>query len=200
MSPLNRRCFDLKVMTVQVTSVITLDDRKEWRSWLLRNHATAKEVWLVNSKAGTLTYLDSVEEAICFGWIDGIAKRTSNYELAQRFTPRRPNGNWTELNKARAQRLIDLGLMTEAGAAKLPSLILQLEVAADITAALKCTGNALNNFEKFPALYRAVRIGYIEEMRRDPKEFEKRLGHFVRKTALNEMFGNWNDGGRLLII
>jgi uncharacterized protein YdeI (YjbR/CyaY-like superfamily) len=184
---------------MEVNQVLNLNDRKEWRSWLLSNHTTAKQVWLVNSKAGTLTYLDSVEEAICFGWIDGIAKRTSNDELAQRFTPRRPNGNWTELNKARAQRLIDLGLMTEAGAAKLPLLTLQLEVAADITAALKGTGNAFDHFEKFPALYRAVRVGYIEEMRKKPTEFDKRLGNFVRKTASNEMFGNWNDGGRLLI-
>jgi hypothetical protein len=182
---------------MEVTQVLKLSDRNDWRLWLLHNHASAKDVWLVCTQEASLTYLDSVEEAICFGWIDGLAKRTPADELAQRFSPRRQGGNWTELNKARAQRLIGLGLMTEAGKAKLPPLELREAVAADIVAALRTAGNALENFQKFPLLYRAVRIGYIEEMRRNPDEFEKRLGNFVRKTALNEMFGNWNDGGRL---
>jgi hypothetical protein len=87
--------------------------------------------------------------------------------------------------------------MSEAGKTKLPLLALREDTAADITAALKAAGSAFDNFEKFPLLHRAVRIGYIEEMRKTPKEFDKRLGNFVHKTALNEMFGNWNDGGRL---
>jgi uncharacterized protein YdeI (YjbR/CyaY-like superfamily) len=188
----------LKISWMEITQVLRLSDRNNWRSWLLSNHAAAKDVWLVRTKVSSLTYLDSVEEAICFGWIDGLAKRTPSNELAQRFSPRRTGGNWTELNKARARRLIRIGLMTEAGQAKLPPLAMREDIAADITAALKATGSALDNFEKFPLLYRAVRVGYIEEMRKTSSEFDRRLGNFVRKTALNEMFGNWNDGGRLL--
>jgi uncharacterized protein YdeI (YjbR/CyaY-like superfamily) len=183
---------------MEITQILRLSDRDDWRSWLFNNHATDKDVWLVCTKEGSLTYLDSVEEAICFGWIDGLAKRTPSDELAQRFSPRRSGGNWTELNKARARRLIRIGLMTEAGKVKLPPLAMRQDVAADITAALKAAGSAHDNFEKFPLLYRAVRVGYIEEMRKIPREFDRRLSNFVRKTALNEMFGNWNDGGRLL--
>jgi uncharacterized protein YdeI (YjbR/CyaY-like superfamily) len=183
---------------MEITKVLRLSDRDDWRSWLFNNHAAAKDIWLVCTKEGSLTYLDSVEEAICFGWIDGLAKRTPSDELAQRFSPRRPSGNWTELNKARAHRLIRIGLMTEAGKAKLPPLAMRGDIAADITAALKAARSAHDNFEKFPLLYRAVRVGYIEEMRKIPREFDKRLGNFVRKTALNEMFGSWNDDGRLL--
>jgi hypothetical protein len=182
---------------MEITRILRLSERNDWRAWLLSNQASAEEIWLVCPPNGSLTYLDSVEEAICFGWIDGLAKRTYSQELAQRFTPRRRSGNWTELNKARAQRLINLGLMTEAGKAKLPSLELREDVATDILVALKGAGKALENFQKFPLLYRAVRIGYIEEMRKKPVEFNKRLNNFVRKTALNEMYGNWNDGGRL---
>jgi uncharacterized protein YdeI (YjbR/CyaY-like superfamily) len=182
---------------LEITQTLVTNSRSEWRDWLLNNHACAKEIWLINERAGALSYLDSVEEAICFGWIDSIAKRTANNELAQRFSPRRPKGNWTELNKARARRLISLGLMTEAGLEKLPSLEMNELVPADIVAALQAAGNAFENFKRFAVLYRAVRIGYIEEVRKTPDEFDRRLNNFVKRTALNEMFGNWNDEGRL---
>ncbi|WP_206036135.1 YdeI/OmpD-associated family protein [Crateriforma spongiae] len=147
--------------------------------------------------AGELTYLDAVEEAICFGWIDGIGKRYSDEVKAQRFTPRRKRSNWTELNKERARRLIRLGLMTPAGEATLPDLTINFELAGDIESAIKAEDGAWETFEAFPDLYKRVRVGYIEEMRKQPGEFEKRLGNFVKQTTAGKMFGNWNDGGRL---
>ena len=89
-----------------------------------------------------MSYLDSVYEAICFGWIDGIQKRASDVERAQRFTPRRPRSHWTELNKARARWLIAQGLMTPAGQAILPDLMAPFTVADDIRAAIKATPEA----------------------------------------------------------
>ncbi len=86
-------------------------------------------------------YLDAVEEAICFGWVDGIQKRFSTDELAQRFTPRKRRSNWTELNKERARRLIQLELMIEAGAATLPDLNAKFIVAEDIMEVLKAKPN-----------------------------------------------------------
>jgi uncharacterized protein YdeI (YjbR/CyaY-like superfamily) len=145
----------------------------------------------------TVEYLDTVEEALCFGWIDGIAKRYSSHELAQRFTPRKRRSNWTELNKARARRLIRLGLMTEAGRATLPDLDAEFVIAADIITVLQSQPDTWSNFQQFPDLYQRVRIGYIEEMRKNPTEFERRLQNFIKQTAANKLFGNWNDGGRL---
>ena len=185
---------------MQVTATFKPGDRPAWRAWLERNHRTASEIWLLlddRPEEPTVSYLDAVEEAICFGWIDGIQKRFSTYERAQRFTPRKPRSNWTELNKERARRLIRLGLMTEAGRATLPDLTAPHTVAADIVAALQAEPDAWPHFLAFPDLYRRVRTGYIEEARRDRGEFERRLRNFVRKTASNQMFGNWNDGGRL---
>jgi uncharacterized protein YdeI (YjbR/CyaY-like superfamily) len=175
--------------------------RNEWREWLNQHHTTLTEIWLLSddrSEKPTVKYLDAVEEALCFGWIDGIQKRFSAHELAQRFTPRKRRSNWTELNKERARRLIRLGLMTEAGRATLPELNVEFTVAEDILAALKVKPAILANFLEFPDLYLRVRIGYIEEMRRNPDEFDRRLQNFVTKTADNKMFGNWNDAGRLL--
>ena len=185
---------------MQVNTTFKPKDRTEWRVWLEEHHATADEIWLLlddRPQEPTVSYLDAVEEAICFGWIDGIQKRYSPYERAQRFTPRKQRSNWTELNKARARRLIRLGLMTDAGRATLPDLNAQFIVAEDIVAALKVEPNAWPNFLAYPDLYRRVRIGYIEEMRKNPSEFERRLRNFVKRTAANQMLGNLNDGGRL---
>lgn len=88
--------------------------------------------------------------------------------------------------------------MTDAGLAALPDLTAEFSVKEDIIAALQAEPIAWDNFLAFPELYRRVRVGYIEEARKHPGEFERRLGNFVKKTAANRMFGNWNDEGRLV--
>ena len=185
---------------MQVTTTCKPVDRAGWRAWLEQHHGTASEVWLLfddRPDVPSVSYLDAVEEALCFGWIDSTQKRYSVFERAQRFSPRKKRSNWTELNKARARRLIGLGLMTEAGRATLPDLAISSGVPDDIAQALKSEPGAWPNFLAFPELYRRVRVGFIEEQRKDRAEFARRLGNFVKKTAANQMFGNWNDGGRL---
>jgi uncharacterized protein YdeI (YjbR/CyaY-like superfamily) len=120
---------------MDITDTIKPKNRTEWRSWLDTHHQTLTEIWLLSddlAEEPTVAYLDAVEEAICFGWIDGIQKRFSANELAQRFTPRKRRSNWTELNKERARRLIRLGLMTEAGSTTLPDLHVKFIVAGDM--------------------------------------------------------------------
>jgi uncharacterized protein YdeI (YjbR/CyaY-like superfamily) len=165
-------------------------DRTAWRNWLEQHHDGSQEIWLVTSKKShSLTYLESVQEALCFGWIDGIAKRLDTDLSAQRFTPRRKKSHWTELNKERARRLIDQGLMTEAGRAKLPDLTLEpLQIAADIESALQSDPITWQNFQALPDVYQRIRLGYLEEMRHDKPEFEKRLRHFLERTKQNK----WN--------
>jgi uncharacterized protein YdeI (YjbR/CyaY-like superfamily) len=186
---------------MDITNTIKPKSRDAWREWLDEHHKVLTEIWLLSddrAEEPALTYLDAVEEAICFGWIDGIQKRFSTDEMAQRFTPRKRRSNWTELNKERARRLIRLGLMTEAGIVTLPDLNAEFTIADDITEALRSSPDTWANFIEFPDLYRRVRIGYIEEVRQKSTEFDRRLQNFVRKTVDNKMFGNWNDGGRLL--
>jgi uncharacterized protein YdeI (YjbR/CyaY-like superfamily) len=185
---------------MDITDTIKPKNRTVWREWLAENNEALTEIWLLSDnrpEEPTVTYLDAVEEAICFGWIDGIQKRFSTYELAQRFTPRKRRSNWTELNKERARHLIRLELMTEAGRRTLPDLNTKFIVAEDILEILRAKPNIWSNFLEFPDLYLRVRIGYIEEVRKNRNEFERRLQNFVSKTADNKMFGNWNDGGRL---
>jgi uncharacterized protein YdeI (YjbR/CyaY-like superfamily) len=183
---------------VDISTTLDPRTRRAWRAWLEENHARCGEIWLLlrRGERGAITYLDAVEEALCFGWIDGIAKKHGDAS-AQRFTPRRPRSNWTELNKERARRLIASGKMTEAGRRTLPDLgDVVVRVPDDVRERLQAVSGAWEAFQRFPSLYQRVRLGYVEEMRkRDPGEFEKRLSNLVARSARSEMFGNWDDAG-----
>jgi uncharacterized protein YdeI (YjbR/CyaY-like superfamily) len=97
-------------------------NRDEWRSWLEENHAAEKQAWLIHYKKSAgkpgLTYDEGVEEALCFGWIDGRLRSVDGEKYALRYSPRKRNSTWAESNKTRVARLIDEGRMTEAGMAK----------------------------------------------------------------------------------
>jgi uncharacterized protein YdeI (YjbR/CyaY-like superfamily) len=78
---------------MNVTETVETKTQAQWRAWLEKNHATSKAIWLVadlRDKAMGISYLDSVEEALCFGWVDGVAKKYDSSRTAQRFSPRRP--------------------------------------------------------------------------------------------------------------
>jgi len=179
---------------MQITQTLYAASRAEWRQWLMDNHATAQEIWLLcynkQSDKSRIPYLHTVEEALCFGWIVSISKKLDADCSAQRFTPRRPKSNWTELNKERARRLIASGQMTDAGLAVLPDLALDaFQVPADILAALQADPQTWENYQRFPDLYQRIRIGYIAETRKLPDVFQKRLANFLKKTRENKQFG-----------
>lgn len=179
---------------MEIAPTLYAPDRATWRGWLVANHATAASIWLLSYKPDngmpSIAYLHAVEEALCFGWIDGIAKRLDAARMAQRFTPRRPRSHWTELNKERARRLIAAGLMTDAGRAVLPDLAVEsFRIPADILAAIQADPQAWANFQRFPAAYQRIRIGYIEEVRKQPPIFAQRLANFLRKTRQGVQFG-----------
>ncbi len=145
-----------------------------------------------------VSYLDAVEEALCFGWIDSVVRRMEDGVTRQRFSPRRPGSasNWSELNKARCARLIRLGLMTPAGSEAL-SRARRFCIAEDIMDALRADKMTWRNFRAFPELYRRVRIDTIQIKRNQPELFSRRLAKFIDFTRRGKMFGAWNDGGRL---
>jgi uncharacterized protein YdeI (YjbR/CyaY-like superfamily) len=91
----------------------------EFRAWLEANHDTAKELWVGYHKKGTgkpsMTWPESVDQALCFGWIDGIRKSVDENSYTNRFTPRKRTSNWSTVNINRVQELIRLGLMQPAG-------------------------------------------------------------------------------------
>ena len=111
-----------KIMDIGETIYVT--SRTEWRRWLEKNHASRDEIWLVQYKKATkkpsINYLDAVEEAICFGWIDSFEKSMDSERYSIRFSPRRSKSKWTETNMQRARKMEADGKMTDVGRAKLP--------------------------------------------------------------------------------
>lgn len=107
--------------------MLTVQNRIELRQWLLENHNKEKECWVIVKRGRpvddkTFWYIDAVEEALCFGWIDSTTKKTPCGVTAQRLAPRRKGNLWSELNKERCHRMERLGLMTDAGRAVLPDM------------------------------------------------------------------------------
>ena len=105
---------------MEITTLVETDDRTALRSWLMDNHQTEREVWVATYRgklpmADALPYVEVVEEALCYGWIDSTCKRLPDGRLAQRLSPRRKNSQWTERNQDRCMELEQRGLMTEAG-------------------------------------------------------------------------------------
>jgi uncharacterized protein YdeI (YjbR/CyaY-like superfamily) len=91
----------------------------EFRAWLEENHESSQEFWVGYYKKGSgkpsLTWPESVDQALCFGWIDGLRRSIDDISYANRFTPRKPRSNWSAVNIKRVEELTRLGLMRPAG-------------------------------------------------------------------------------------
>lgn len=179
-------------------------NRDELRHWLLENYNKEDECWVVVKRGrpvdnGTFWYIDAVEEAMCFGWIDSTTKKMENGITAQRLAPRRKGSLWSELNKERCRRMERLGRMTDAGRAVFPDMSEKgFMIDKTILKALKSDTEIWENWKKFPPLYQRVRIDTIQIKKKQPELFKKRLQKLLNKTKANLMYGEWNDNGRLL--
>ena len=185
-------------------NILDITNRNDFRKWLMNNSNTEKECWIAVKRGktppeDTLWYLDAVEEALCFGWIDSTVKNVDGVTL-QRFGPRSGSGKWTELNKERCRRLERLGLMTENGRAACPDLDAEFVIIPEILSTFKSTPVAWENFRNFPPLYQRVRIDNIQRVVSKRELFDSRLQKLIEASGRGEMIGDWHDCGRLLNI
>jgi len=102
------------VIYIEPINLLSVINRDELRVWLEKYHKTEKECWVIVKRGrpkdnGTFWYIDAVEEAMCFGWIDSTTKTLDNGITAQKLAPRRKRGLWSELNKERCRRMEKLG-------------------------------------------------------------------------------------------
>ena len=187
-----------------VTNELFVKTRKEWRDWLEKNHAIFNEIWLVYYKKHTgkprIPYDDAVEEALCFGWIDSIVKRLDEERFCQKFTPRNDRSQWSELNKQRAEKMIEQGLMTEAGLFKVrvakksgewdkkPSQNITSKMPREFKKALKSNKKASENFENLSPSYRKQYIGWIASAKR-PETRERRILEVISHLEMNRKPG-----------
>ena len=184
---------------MELGKTLYVTNRKQWRSWLVKNHDKEKDIWLIyyrkSSGKKRIPYNDAVEEALCYGWIDSIVKGIDEERFAQRFSPRRKNSVLSQLNKERIHRLIEKKKMTSKGlnavkhAFDESSKNSKCVIKDDILKLLNEEKTTWENFKKFPESYKRIRIGWIEEARTRPELFKKRLRYFLKMTAKNKKYG-----------
>ena len=187
---------------MDITDVFYARNRDEWREWLENNHLRAPEIWLqtyhLKSGKEVMPYSHAVEEALCFGWIDGITKKYDHESAVQRYTPRRPKSFLSELNRQRIFKLIKLGKMTPVGLAPIQHLLgdehAALDMPPEILARLQADPQVWENFQQFPLIYQKLRIGFVLESYRTNREMtEKRLDYLIKMTAKNKRYGTELD-------
>lgn len=169
-------------------------DRTQWRQWLEAHFETESEIWFVfpmkDSGEPRLSYNDAVEEALCFGWIDGVIKNIDTLRRAQRFTPRRPGSPYSRPNIERLMWLEEQGMLhPKVRESVLPIIRAPYEFPADILDIVREDELAWYNFQHFPEAYKRIRVAYIDAARKRPEEFQKRLQSFLSNTRKNKMVG-----------
>lgn len=159
--------------------------RSGWRKWLEKNHSTSPGIWMIYYKKGTgrrkFDLAEAVEEALCFGWIDSIARKLDDERTMQKFTPRKSKSVWSKLNKQRIKKLIEQKLMTPAGLTKIEqakkngswNILDSSDFHADnnslpgeLKSALSKNKKALQNFLAFPPGYRKRFLFWIDSAKR----------------------------------
>jgi len=179
---------------------LVFENRAAFREWLVQNHQKSPGIWLVFSKDAemrTLTANEALEEALCFGWIDGQLRSLGAKEYLKRFTPRRKRSVWSERNRKLAQKLTEEGAMTAAGRAAIaqaqelgtwdkpkPAPISEVQVEI-LTDALSGSGIALTNFLNMSASVRRTYTAfYLAAKSEDTRK--RRLEQIIERLKENK--------------
>jgi len=176
---------------------LRVSERREWRRWLETNHETKKAIWLQfykkHADKASISYEDAIEEALAFGWIDGMVRRIDDRRYRLRFTPRRPGSIWSKINIARVQKLLREGRMTKQGMVAFKrrtdrvSLAEQFKVTEplapkDFLAALERNKKASRNFDRYAPSYRRRYFMWLASAR-TPETRKRRIEEAVDLMA-----------------
>lgn len=166
--------------------------REEWRSYLESRFENSSEIWFVfptkASGEDALSYNDAVEEALCFGWIDGRAGTLDETHQIRRFTPRRNGSPYSQPNIERLKWLDEQGrIHPKIRESVLPVIEAPFVFPKDIMQEIEMDEEVFENFKNFSDSYKRIRIAYIDAARNRPEEFEKRLNNFIEKTRKNKL-------------
>jgi uncharacterized protein YdeI (YjbR/CyaY-like superfamily) len=171
-----------------------------FRRWLARHHERETELWVGFHKKGTgtasITWPESVEQALCFGWIDGVRKSVDEQRYAIRFTPRKASSIWSRINVAKAHELIEAGLMQPAGLAAFQKRTAartgiysaeQEEVALgpERERALRANRAAWRFFQAQPPWYRRSATWWVISAKREDTR-ARRLATLIERSAAGE--------------
>jgi uncharacterized protein YdeI (YjbR/CyaY-like superfamily) len=182
--------------------------RKEWRAWLKKNHTKSPGVWLVYAKKHTgiptLTYDESVEEALCYGWIDSLRHPVDDVLWKMVFTPRKPKSRWSAPNKKRVEAMVKAGLMTAAGMALVTLAkksgtwdalghVDQLQAPEDLMKSLTANRAAKKNWPGYPANIKKSLLYRLSDAKR-PETRAKRIAGIVDIVARNLTMKDLREG------
>ena len=182
---------------------ITPSSRESWREWLEMNHAARNDVWVVFCKRHTgkptLSYAAAVEEALCFGWIDGVKRSIDEERYAHRFSQRKPESKWSALNRERAKRMEQAGLMTVAGRRAIERAkrngtwmsappTVDLSMPPELASKLESDRKAAAFFDSLAPSYRRQFIGWINAAKRSETR-ERRVKESVALLRRGEKLG-----------
>jgi uncharacterized protein YdeI (YjbR/CyaY-like superfamily) len=187
-------------MEIELDKAVYFKDNDEWRAWLEENHEREKEAWLIHYKKHSgksgLKYDEAVNEAICFGWIDGKMKSIDEERFILRYSPRKTKSVWSKINKEKALRLIEEGRIHTAGLAKIEEAKKngywdiaytnkkQEEVPKDLAEALGEDQSAQENFYNFANSYRNNYVGWINNAKTEETR-RRRIIEIVKRSHLN---------------
>ncbi len=179
-------------------------NREEWHKWLEENHSSVDGLWMRIYKKHTgmecVPYAEAVEEALCFGWIDGKIKRINEDYYIQYYTPRRSGSRWSNYNIERVKKLIKEGRITQPGLDayneifKKPDLVYgnrltgYPEIPEELLIALKASKTAYDNFMNFTMSARRIYIEWYKYAKRDKTRIE-RIRRIVRLSEQNQRPG-----------
>ncbi len=161
--------------------ILYLTNRKQWRTWLQKNHQNKEEIWLLyykkHTNKPTIPYADAVEEALCFGWIDSKVKRIDDETYKQRYTPRNLRSVWSQHNVTRVKKMIQQKKMTKIGLEKYEYAIKNNLVAPlakdvppppdDLLNALTKEPLAAKHFKEAAPSYQLIYIHWINQAKQE---------------------------------
>ena len=173
------------------------ETRAEWRAWLAEHHAESRGVQLVSWRSPTgraaVSYEDAVCEALCFGWVDSVARRLDQERSMLYFSPRQPRSGWARTNKARVERLRAEGRMTPAGEAVIAVAVANgawtllddvedLREPDDLRAALDAHPGAGEHWQQFPPSARRAMLSWLAQARTAPTR-DRRVAEIAGQAA-----------------
>jgi uncharacterized protein YdeI (YjbR/CyaY-like superfamily) len=180
---------------------LVFENRQKWRNWLTQNHYKSQSAWIVISKKNSakkgITLDEAVEEAICFGWIDGKLKTRDQETFTLKFTPRKAISVWSKINKKRAEKLILEGKMTPAGLMSVEQAkkngswdsaytnLTLAETPHDLEEALLKEPRAWKNFNEFANSYRNMYVGWVSQAK-TAQTRQKRIQTVVEQSLKNK--------------
>jgi len=178
--------------------LLEVRDRQRWRAWLSKNHGSSPGVWLVYYKDHTgvksISHDDSVNEALCFGWVDSLIRRLDDERYARKFTRRKPTSNWSDSNRKRWAELNEAGLLSGAGLAAAPTGKTYAprpaipELPPYLAKALEPNPKALRFFRELAPTHRRRFVAWIHTAKR-PETREARIRESVALLAAGKKLG-----------